>query len=189
MGKKFKIHKKFKVHEEPTINGEHRWSRQPDANSCGYYLIHNSHPHLQIPNYEGTPERVFEAVNNNRGQNNEGPLPRDRNLPSSDLARYFSNKGFHVNQLSNPHFDAKTIDDTLATQDFDLMYLTSHGHYTGIVKNQDGLLYLDSLTNGPSVISPNEARSKLVESLGQETNGRYNVVGIVKRPKKTFRIM
>ena len=189
MTKKFRIQKKFEVHNGSTTSGEHRWLRQPDANSCGYYLIHNAHLYLEIPNYEGSSEGVFEAVNNLRRQNSEEPLPRDRNLPSPDLARYFSNKGFHVNQLSNPHFDTGTIDDTLATQDFGLIYLSSHGHFTGIVKDQDRLLYLDSLTNGPSVISTDEARNRLIGSLGQESGGRYNIVGIVERPQKTFRIM
>jgi hypothetical protein len=189
MAKKFRIHKKFEIHEEPTANGRHRWLKQPDAHSCGYYLVHNAHPYLEIPNYEGNPEGVFEAVNNLRRQNSEEPLPRDRNLPSPNLAGYFSSKGFRVEQLSNPHLDTKTIDDTLATQDYGLMYLSSHGHYTGIVKDQNRLLYLDSLTNRSSVISPDEARNRLVGSLGQESNGRYNIVGIVKRPQKTFRIV
>jgi len=177
MKKKFKINKKFEIHR----GNKGEWSRQTDSNSCGYHLVHNSQPHLQIQNYEGNPEGVYQAINAFREQNGQESLPRDSNLPTSDLSNYFTNKGLKVEPMSNPVLDKENLQSILDERNFDLMFLTSNRHYTGIVKENDQLLYLDSLTNGPSIITEDQARSKISASLGNR-----NLVGVVNKARNKF---
>ncbi|MFH1770096.1 MAG: hypothetical protein ABH828_00915 [archaeon] len=188
MAKNFVINKKFEInHNSPSIEG-HTWLRQPDANSCGYHLVHNAHPYIQIPNYEGSPEGVFETMNRLRRQKNKEPLSQNENLLSFDLSRYFHDKGFHVNTITSLSIGPITIGHVLAQKEFELIYSSSNIHYTGIVKNQGNLIYLDSLTRGPSVISENEAYDKMIAGLGQDHRGKTNIVGIVTRLHKKFDI-
>ena len=53
--------------------------------------------------------------------------------------------------------------------------------FAGIVNENGDLVYLDSLTNGPSTITEDQARNKIFASLGNR-----NLVGIVSKPSKKF---
>ncbi len=175
--------KKFQIN-----NKKPKWLKQQDNHSCGYYLIHNTQPYLLDSKYEGSPDGIFKKINELKKSKGEKPLARSANVPSTDLSDYLHDKGFKVNPFSNPNHSLATIEEILAKKEFDLIYLTSNNHYTGIVKNQTNLMYLDSLTDKPSIISINETREKIKASLGQETNGRYNLVGIVTKSPKKFQI-
>jgi hypothetical protein len=109
-------------------------------------------------------------------------------LASSDLNNYYKEKGFEVKTFSNPLFDKKEIEDIIRKNNFDIIYTTSNIHYRGISKGSGNSLHLlDSFYSSPQIITPEEAISNAYRSLGQ-FGGRYNVVGIIKKPNKKFEI-
>jgi len=178
MPNRFEIKKKFEI---LPLTHHPSWLQQQDATSCGYHLIHNAQPYIHIQHYEGSPEGIFKTMNVLRKYHKEKRLSRDSFLPSPDLARYFFHKKFAVTSLSNPQLDEQVLRRIVSEQSFDLLYMTTHAHYTGIVPHNGQLLFLDSLTNGPTHISIPDALNRSLESLGQEQNSRYNIVGIIKK--------
>jgi len=161
------------------------WLKQTDTNSCGYYLIHNIHLFVTLKDYEGSPQQVFQKINTIRRENSERILERTEYLPTNDLNKYFLKKGFKVQNYSNTNSDFDEIEKILKNKMFELIYLTSNSHYTGIVKQNQHFLFLDSFQDSAVAINLETAIQKVQDSLGS-TNGRQNIVGVIQ--KKNFRI-
>ncbi len=164
------------------------WSKQIDGNSCGYCLINNASNFLEIDT-GGNIESIFTSINRRRRENNQKPLPRNRNLPASDIRDYFRQNGYNVEVYTGKH-DMSEIESRVRERDFTLLYTTSGIHYVGVVLGENGEYYLlDSMQDEPIMIDANAVIVRAQNSLGRdETNNRWNQVGLVYKPKKKFKI-
>ena len=149
-----------------------QWAKQLDATSCGYCALCN------ISNTLGLSEpRSVSAIYRKIREMSENPSQREANLNGVDL-RLYLNEVFNMSvNCYGGVSDLSQVELLLVRKDFDVLVLTSGGHYTVIINDPQGADFylLDSLYTEPRPLTGAVAMEMIKNSVGVNHN-RANLI-------------